>query len=417
MPKFFYTILDKNKKKVRGFEEANSEDELIARLQSRDLVVISVMPEAKEEAKAAGPLLPAKGIRLRFKRNRVAGDDLVLFCRQLATLLGAGVTILKSLEIISQQVASRRLHNILRDLQRNMEQGLSLHEAMAKHPQVFSELWVNLVESGEAGGSLAVVLSRLASYLERNAAFKRRIISALIYPCILMVAGFSALLFLTIKIIPTFSELFKSFGVKLPLLTQMIMNASAFIRKYMLVMVGLGIAGFYFFRAYTRSGDGRQQFERFKFKLPVFGEFFRALVVERFSSNMATLLESGVPILYSLEITEHSVDNLVMSDIIRQVKEDVRSGKSLSQPLDKSGFFEPMVVQMLAIGEEIGELSPMLKKINTFYQEYVETFLVRFTSMFEPIMLIFMGLVIGMMVVGMFLPIFQISQIGGAGAR
>jgi type IV pilus assembly protein PilC len=343
----------------------------------------------------------------------VAGDDLVLFCRQLATLLGAGVTILKSLEIISQQVASRRLHNILRDLQRNMEQGLSLHEAMSKHPQVFSELWVNLVESGEAGGSLAVVLSRLASYLERNAAFKRKIISALIYPCILMLAGFGALLFLTIKIIPTFSELFKGFGIELPILTQIIMNISAFIRKYMLLILGAGIVGFYLFRTYIRSGDGRLQFENFKFKLPVFGEFFRALVVERFSSNMATLLESGVPILYSLEITEHSVDNLVMSDIIRQVKEDVRSGKSLSQPLDKSGFFEPMVTQMVAIGEEIGELSPMLKKINTFYQDYVETFLVRFTSMFEPIMLLFMGLVIGMMVVGMFLPIFRIAQIGG----
>ncbi|MFA4842976.1 MAG: type II secretion system F family protein, partial [Candidatus Omnitrophota bacterium] len=365
MPKFFYIVSDKSKKKVRGFEEANTQDELIARLQSRDLVVISVASEAKEEGvKAQAGIGFGKASRLKFKRNRVSADDLVLFCRQLATLLGAGVTILKSLEIISQQVSSRKLHAVLKQLQANMEQGLSLHEAMSKHPQVFSDLWVNLVESGEAGGSLAVVLARLASYLERMAAFKKKIMSALMYPCILMLAGLSALLFLTIKIIPTFAELFKSFNIKLPLLTVIIMNLSNFIKRFILVIAGVLIAAFYLFKQYTRAGDGRMRFENFKFKLPVFGEFFKALVVERFSSNMATLLESGVPILYSLEITEHSVDNLVMADIIRQVKEDVRAGRSLSQPLDKSGFFEPMVTQMVAIGEEIGELSPMLKKIN-----------------------------------------------------
>ncbi len=171
--------------------------------------------------------------------------------------------------------------------------------------------------------------------------------------------------------------------------------------------------GIFIFRRYIKTKEGRKAYERFQFELPVFGEFFRALIVERFSSEMSTLIESGVPILYSLEITEQSVGNLVMADIIQQIKENVRQGKPLSQPLEKSGFFEPMVVQMISIGEEIGELSPMFKKINVFYQEYVETFLARILSMFEPMMLIFMGAVIGIMVVGMFLPIFQIAQIGG----
>ena len=192
----------------------------------------------------------------------------------------------------------------------------------------------------------------------------------------------------------------------------MIIALSSFVRSYIIVIIVLIITSFYIFRQYTATKEGRIRYERFKFGLPVFGEFFRALVVERFSSEMSTLVESGVPILYSLEITEHSVGNLVMSEIIHRIKEDVREGKSLSQPLQKSGFFEPMVVQMVAIGEEIGELSPMFKRINVFYQEQVETFLTRFTSMFEPFMLIFMGIVIGLMVIGMFLPIFQLSQIG-----
>ncbi len=258
-----------------------------------------------------------------------------------------------------------------------------------------------------------MVLTRLASYLERRAAFKSKIISSLIYPVILMVVGLGALLFLTIKIIPTFAELFKGFNVKLPFLTEMLIGVSSFIRKSFFNIIVIIIVLFFIFSRYIKTKEGRRKFEQLQFKLPLFGEFFRSLVVERFSSEMSTLIESGVPLLYSLEITEHSVSNSVMADIVRKIKEDVREGKPLNSSLDKSKFFEPMVVQMVAIGEEIGELPQMLKRINTFYEEYTETFLARFTSMFEPIMLIFMGLVIGMMVVGMFLPIFQIASISG----
>jgi type II secretory pathway component PulF len=270
---------------------------------------------------------------------------------------------------------------------------------------------VNLVESGEASGNLAVVLSRLASYLERNAAFKRKVISALIYPALLFFAATGALFFLTVKIIPTFAEVFQGFNITLPFLTRVLIKVSFIIRKTILLFFVLGIAGVYLFIRYTRTSSGRRKYERFKFRIPVFGEFFRAIVVERFSSEMSTLVESGVPILYSLDIVEHSVDNLVIGDTIRKIKDAVREGRSLSRPLEQSGFFEPMVVQMVTIGEEIGELSQMFKRINAFYQEYVEVFLTRFTAMFEPIMLIFMGLVIGIMVVGMFLPIFQITKI------
>lgn len=411
MPKFTYIARDSKGTKITGSEETSSQEELISRLQLKNLVVVNVTPELKEKAVTA--TLQVSGNQRRFRHYGVTGDDLVLFSRQLATLLGAGVTILKGLDIISKQVNSRKFYNVLQELQKHMEAGLSFHEAMSKYPNAFSELWINLVESGEASGNLAAVLSRLASYLERRAAFKRRIISSLMYPAILMFVGIGALLFLTIKIIPTFAELFKGFNVKLPFLTQMLIKISYFMRKGIFGIIGTIAVLFFIFRRYIKTKTGRKRFEQLQFKLPLFGEFFRSLVVEKFSSGMSTLIESGVPLLYSLEITEHSVGNSVMAGIIRKIKEDVREGKPLNSSLDKSGFFEPMVVQMVAIGEEIGELPQMFKRINTFYEEYTETFLARFTAMFEPIMLIFMGMVIGMMVVGMFLPIFQIAQIGG----
>jgi type IV pilus assembly protein PilC len=408
MPRFFYIARDKSGKKITGFEDAVNQEEVVGRLHSRDLTVINVFSETQE------PTTKPQTIAQRKRKHyRITSQDLMLFCRQLSTMLGAGVTILKSLEVISKQVSSHKLYKIIKDLQKHMEAGLSLHESMSKYPAVFSELWVNLVESGEASGNLALVLNRLASYLERNAAFKGKIISALIYPAILMLAGTGALLFLTIKIIPTFAELFSGFNIKLPFLTQILVGISSFIRKYFLMIAGMMIIGSFAFRNYIHTKPGRRAWEKFKFGLPIFGEFFRALIVERFSSEMSTLVESGVPILYSLEITEHSVGNLIMSELIRQIKEDVREGKSLSSPLEKSGFFEPMVVQMVSIGEEIGELSQMFKKINIFYEEHVETFLTRFTALFEPVMLIFMGLVVGLMVIGLFLPIFQIARIGG----
>jgi type IV pilus assembly protein PilC len=329
--------------------------------------------------------------------------------------LAAGVTILKSLDTISKQVASQKLYNVIGGLKKDMEQGLSFHEALGKHPATFSELWINLVESGEASGNLAVVLDRLAMYLERNAEFRRKMISSLIYPGILLSTSILALLFLTIKIVPTFADVFKSFDITMPKPTQILIAVSVFIRKTLLFVIIISVVFFYLFRRYIKTKDGRRNYERFTFKLPIFGEFFRALITERFSSEMSTLIESGVPILYSLEITEQSVGSVIIADLIRQIKEDVRGGKSLSQPLEKSGFFEPIVVQMVTIGEEIGELSQMLKRVNIFYQEYVETFLNRFVAMFEPVVLIFMGLIIGLMVIGMFLPIFQLSRVGTGG--
>ncbi|MDD5506375.1 MAG: type II secretion system F family protein [Candidatus Omnitrophica bacterium] len=413
MLKFYYIARNSLGAKETGIEEGLNQEDVVSKIQSRGLIVISVIPE-NTEAFTSG-VSKKTNIKATFKqkRDRITGADLTLFCRQLATLLGAGVTILKSLDIISKQVVSKKLYAVVLDLQKNMEAGLSFHEAMVKHPKVFSDLWVNLVESGEASGNLAVVLSRLATYLERDAEFRGKVVSALIYPAILLSAGLGALFLMAVKIVPTFAEIFKGFNITLPLLTQILLKVSDFLR-FNMIAIFLVVGGAIFaFKNYVKTKTGRRNFEDFKFKLPVFGEFFLALNVERFSSEMSTLLESGVPILYSLEISERSVGNLVMADIIRNIKDDVREGKSLREPLEKSAFFDPMFIQMVSIGEEIGELPQMFKKINIFYQEYCEVFLARFVAMFEPFVLVFIGGIIGIMITGIFLPIFEISKIGG----
>lgn len=410
MPRFSYIARNKSGKKITGSEEAVNSDELVARLQARDLIVVNILTELRDSA-VSGESKPKIEHKGRHWHTRIARQDMVMMCRQLTTLLSAGVTILQSLKVISKQISSKRLFNVLRLVAEDMEKGLSLHEAMAKHPKVFSEIWVNLVESGEASGNLPVVLNRLATYLERNAEFRRKVVSSLIYPVILIVMGIGALLFLTLKIVPTFANLFAGFNMKLPLLTRFLIALSAFLRRYFLLLAGAIVSTVAIFRYLIKKEENRKQYEFLILKLPLMGEFFRALVIERFSGEMATLVESGVPILYALEITERSVGSVVVAEVIRKVKEEVREGKSLSQPLDRSGFFDPIVVQMVTIGEEIGELSAMLKRVNQFYQEYVDTFIMRFTSIFEPVILMFMGAVVGVMVVGMFLPMFQLAQV------
>jgi len=412
MMKFYYIARNSLGSKETGIEEGLNQEEVVSKIQARGLIVISVIPESAENFNSGAAKVVLKP-KTKLKRDRVTGEDLTLLCRQLSTLLGAGVTILKSLDIISKQVVSKKLYAVVVDLQKNMEAGLSFHEAMVKHPKVFSDLWVNLVESGEASGNLAVVLSRLATYLERDAEFRGKIISALIYPGILLAAGLGALFLMAVKIVPTFAEIFKGFNITLPLLTQILLKVSDFLRFNMIAIFLVSGGLIFAFKNYIKTKVGRRNFENFKFKMPVFGEFFMALNVERFSSEMSTLLESGVPILYSLEISERSVGNLVMADIIRKIKDDVREGKSLREPLEKSAFFDPMFIQMVSIGEEIGELPQMFKKINNFYQDYCGVFLTRFVSMFEPFVLVFIGGVIGIMITGIFLPIFEISKIGG----
>ncbi|MEW5758115.1 MAG: type II secretion system F family protein [Candidatus Omnitrophota bacterium] len=415
MAKFNFEARDISGKKVKGLEDAASSDELLSRLQNRGLIVTNIteIPEIINEKSAVSPAsLNIPIVHTKMHRG-VRLNDLVMFSRQLATMLGAGISLLKSLEIIVKQVESKILLDATLKIVEDVKGGVSFHEALARHPKIFSSMWANLVETGEASGNLPLILDRLAAYLEEQAAFRRKMISALIYPAILFGVCIIAIFFFTFKIIPTFADIFQNLGGQMPALTQFVIGFSNFMRHYFFLIFLLIAGGVYAFKAYVKTDSGKRQFDTLLFNLPMLRDFFKTVAVERFTSEISTLVESGVPILYALDIVERSSGNVIMQDIIRQVKADVRDGKSLAGPLEKSNFFAPMLVQMVRVGEEIGELGAMLKKVAAYYREAVETQLTRFTAMFEPLMIVFMGGIVGVLVVSMYLPIFSMVNIGG----
>ena len=409
MPKFSYICRKSSGEKEAGVIEGPSQDEAVAQLQKKGLFVTSIIPF--DVGKKEGALSQeGRPVRKQFTHGSINTNDLVIFARQLAMLLGAGVSLLRSLDVISKQVDSKKLFNIINQIHQDMEGGRTLRDALAKFPDVFSPLWINLVETGEASGNLPTVLEKLAYYLEESASFVRKIISALLYPGILLFVSVSAVLFFILKIVPTFTTLLTSFGVELPLPTKILINTSSFLRHNFFLISGLIIGMFFLIKHLAKRPPFDRIFENIKFRIPIFGEFFRFMLLERFATTMAILIESGVPILYALEISERSAGSLKMSEAIQYIKKNVKEGRSMASPMEKSEFFTPMVVQMVAIGEEIGELSNMLKRIAKFYQEYLETFVTRLATIFEPLMIVFIGVIIGAMVISIFLPIFSIAS-------
>jgi type IV pilus assembly protein PilC len=314
-------------------------------------------------------------------------------------------------------VESKKLTDCLLQVKQDLERGSTLSNALAKHPKVFNQFWVSLVEVGEASGTLHIILERVATHLEEKAAFQGKIITAMLYPAVLLCVCIGAILIFSLAIIPKFTEIFKSFGIKVPPLTQALIVFFDFFRtKFLLIILIIG-GIIYAIKMYIRTPAGRKQFETFLFKLPMFGNFYVVFLIERFTSQMSILVESGVPILYALEICQRMMGNKTVEDVIGFVKSNVREGKLIAEPMEKTGFFTPMVVQMVLIGEETGELSKMLKKVAVFYQNYVTTFTARVTSLFEPIMVVFMGFIVGTIVIAMFLPIFSIATAGGGAIR
>lgn len=410
MSKFTFTARNQSGKIVTGDEEAESVDSLVNRLQLRGLLVTNIKLSGQVKAAAQAQVKADKGVR--FNHTKIREEDLILLGRQLATALGAGVPLLKSLEVILRQLNSRRLYEIVGNVVKDVSSGFSLRDSLAKYANVFSNLWLNLVETGEASGNLPFVLERLAHYLEVKASFKRKIVSALIYPVILMAVALIAIAVFLMVIVPKFAAIFTEVAVEMPLPTKVMIYLSDFLReKFLFIFIGI-VGILIFIRQYRKSRSGKKLFDNLIFKIPIFNDFFILTEIEKFCSSMATLLESGVPILYSLEISERSSGNVYIQDIIKKVKDGVREGKPLVAPLEESSFFPPMVTQMVNMGEEIGELDKMFKKLANYYTEILEIQVTRFTTIFEPMMIVFMGVIIGVMVVSMFLPIFQLANIG-----
>jgi len=408
LPKFAYVVKDASGKTFSGTDEANDQATLVTRLHQHGYFVINVQSLAKVSAKKND----GKAKRAAFSHQKVTLDDLLTFCRQLGTMLNTGVTLLRSLDIIAMQVDSKQFHDILVNVKRSVEEGNSLSGSLGKHPKIFSKLWVSLVEVGEASGNLPMVLEKLAFYLEQQSAFKSSLVSAMIYPIILLFVAVAAIIFFALVIGPRFKTLFESFEVDLPLITRVLLDIFDFIKSKFLVLIGIMGGILFLIKKYMETPIGKRQVEVLLFSLPKFGYVFKTIVVERFTSQMSILVDSGVPILYALDITQRMIDNKICEDVIGDIKKDVREGKLIAQTMTNSGFFPPMAVQMILVGEETGELGKMLRSVAEYYQNYVQTFMKRFGTIFEPVMLIVMGGTIGIIVIAMFLPIFSIANMG-----
>lgn len=406
MATFTYTSRDDKGAVQTGNLEAVSEDQVIAILQHRGLLVTSISRRDLEPA-----LKPSATIRQRPRRMHtgVTTSDQVLLCQQLATLIDAGIPLLKSLKVVSAQVESRTLLIALDEIHHEVEAGSTLRKAIAKHPAIFSNLWQNLVETGEASGHLAQAFAQLARHFESAQHLQNETKTALTYPAFLIVAAVLVLALFVYWLIPKFSVMFVSMDIELPLITRIVLGISEAAKRYVVVIIGAVVAGGWSAQRYLRTEAGQWMRDRMFLKLPLFKGLFTCVQIAEFSRGLATLLESGVPLLSCLDILANSATNKVYGQAIGTIKEAVKEGKTMFEPMDKTGMFPPMAVQMVQVGEEVGELAKMSSRIARYYEEQVETFIARMTRLFEPIAIVVMGGLVLIIVLSIFMPIFQMA--------
>lgn len=403
MPKYTYTAKDKTGRSVKGDIEAPAKNSAIDILRGKDLLILKM-----EESKGRG------GQFTLFKfgtRAKVTMDELVVFTRQLATMTGAGITIVSSLDTLADQVENPGFKKVLQDVRDSVNTGSSLSEATGKHMTVFSAFFVNMIRAGESSGMLDDVLQRVATYMEKTNALQKKIKSALIYPAVVTFMAVAITLLMILKVIPVFKDIFSGFDAALPGPTQFLIDLSDLMRAYFLLFVlvvfGIGLV----IKWYIGTAKGKMALDGLKLRLPVFGPLFKKVAISKFTRTLSTLVKSGVPILSALEIVAKTAGNVVVETSIEKVRDSVRQGESIAKPLEKSGIFPPTVTHMIAVGEKSGELEKMLSKISDFYDSQVDASVDGLTSLIEPLIIAFLGIVIGGIVICMFLPIFKISTI------
>lgn len=404
MALYEYLAKDKGGKTQEGTIEAKDRRSALDLLRGKDLIIIS-MKEMQGSSKGS-----AGKFSLTF-RKKVSIDDLVVFSRQLATMVDAGIPILTSLDVLTQQAENKTFKDMLVKIKDDVEVGASLSSAFSKHPAAFSNLYISMVKAGESSGMLDDILDRVATYLEKSSALQKKIKSAMIYPAVVTVMAVSITTLLLVKVIPVFKKIFADFGAALPTPTLILIGVSDFLIKYMPVVLVVIVLAAYLLKRYIGTERGRLRLDRILLRLPVFGILFTKVAVSKFTRTLSTLVKSGVPILASLEVVARTCGNKVFELAINDVRAGVREGKSIAAPLGKSGIFPPMVVKMIAVGEQAGQLEKMLSKISDFYDEQVDTTVSGLTSMIEPLIIAFLGIMIGTIVICMFLPIFKLSSI------
>ncbi len=398
---YTYRVRNRQGALVTGELQADSEALVVARLREQGMVPIEI------KAKRA-----RLGGEIKFlTRSKVKVKDLSVFSRQFATMIDSGLPLLRALAILEQQTESKQLTKVVGTVRTDVEAGSSLSEAMAKHPNAFSRLYVAMVKAGEAGGVLDSVLLRLSDTLEKEVTLRKKIKSAMTYPVVVFAIVVLILSAMLLFVVPTFKGLFSSLGGTLPLPTRILVAFSDAFKKYFLFFVAgfvaLGVA----FRYWLRTPPGRRSFDKFKLKVPIFGPLFHKSAMSRFARTLGVLSRSGVPLLQSLDIVAETVGNVVVADAVRDLRESVKEGESIAEPLTRHDVFPPMVVQMLAVGEETGALDTMLEKIADFYDEEVSATVDALTSLIEPLMVVVVGGTVGVIVIALYMPMFKILDL------
>lgn len=425
MANFQYAALDSKGEQTTGTVAAANEAEAIQKLRAQGLYPTQIAEQGKGKLKAAPAKKAAKGVKKPVGKARTGGrikpKNLMIFTRQLATLIDSGLPLLRSLTVLGKQEPNPVLRGTIASLADSVQGGSTFSESLAQHPKIFNKLYVNMVKAGELGGVLEIVLNRLAEYQEKAQKLKNKIVSAMVYPVIVMFIAVAILVFLMIFIVPKFKEMFTETDSDLPLISQIVFGMSEFFlaRPYVVpnivfVFILIGIAVFVF-NLWGRSKGGRQAIDTMKLKMPVFGDIQRKSAVSRFSRTLGTLVTSGVPILQALNITRDTAGNVVISRAIEKVHEAVKEGESIVIPLQASGVFPNMVISMVDVGEETGQLPEMLLKVADVYDDEVDNAVTALTSILEPIMIVILALVVGSVVFALFLPLIKmISTMGNA---
>ena len=398
MPVFLWTGKNKNGQTQKGEMEAASADAVRASLAKMKITPKKVKPKPKDLFE-----------NVKFMQPKVKQEDVIMFCRQFSTMIDAGLPIIQCLDILYSQQDNPTFKKILKEIKENVESGQTLAEALKKYPKVFDDLFVNMIAAGEAGGILDVILQRLSTYMEKAAKLKAQVKGAMTYPAITMVVAVIVVAVIMIFVIPVFEQMFADFGGALPAPTQIVVNMSKFAREAWYLILGALVLFFVAFKKVYATEKGRAAVDNYSLRLPIFGSLLRRVAVAKFTRTMGTMLSSGVAILEALEIVAKTAGNKTVEMAVFDVRGGIAEGRTMSDPLSESGVFPPMVCQMIAVGESTGALDAMLGKIADFYDEEVDQAVENLTSAIEPVMMVFMGVVIGGLVVSMYLPIFKMA--------
>lgn len=398
MPIFAYTARETaTGREIRNTIEAGTEQAAIAALLNRNLLVVEIREKTIKRGQTKG--------------GKVGLNDLVVFTRQLATMIDAGIAIVQALQALADQTPNKIMRDVIRDVCTRVESGESFSDALSRHPKAFNRLYVSMVSAGEKGGLLAEIMARLATYLENTERLRKKVKTALMYPTVVTVVAIVITIFLLVRVIPTFKEVYSGFGAKLPAPTEFMITLSEIVQHYLLYIVigaGLGVWGWLYF---IKTKKGREFWDKHRIKLPIFGAIAHKICLARFTRTLASLIRSGVPILEVLQIVSQTVGNVIMEKAIKAAAADIERGEGISNALGKNPIFPSMIIRMISAGEQTGNIDNMLERVSNFLDEEIEATLSGLMSLIEPLLIVFLGVVIGGMVICMFLPIFNLANI------